>query len=77
MTLGEFLSLRGGDRIDNPMANTKGTVTGIVKDRRGEQEGVWITWDGAKPDTARAFTKHTTAWMHWNVLGNVEPVHKG
>lgn len=69
MTIDEFMSLRDGDRIDNPMSGTQGTVTGLLRRLRdGQPEGVWITWDNTSPDSARAFTKHTTAWMHWTKL---------
>lgn len=65
MNINEFLALKVGDRISNPMSNTSGTVTALLRDRRHQQEGVAIQWDGTDPDTARQFTKHTTAWMHW------------
>lgn len=66
MTLPEFLALKIGDRIANPMSNSAGAVTALVLDRRKQQEGVWIEWDGTSPDTARSFTTQTTAWMHWD-----------
>lgn len=68
MTIDEFLALKEGDRIENPMTSSKGTVLHVTHDRRGTQDGVWITWDGSSPDNARRFSKHQTAWMHWTQL---------
>lgn len=68
MTGDEFLALKEGDRIDNAMSHTRGTVTGITYDRRGQRDGVTIQWDGTALGMARHFTKYTTAWMHWEKL---------
>jgi len=63
------LTLKEGDRISNPMSNSSGAVVGITKDRRQQQDGVLIQWDGTMPDSAVKFTKHMTAWMHWTLPG--------
>ena len=65
MTIDEFLNLKEGDRIDNPMTRTTGAVVGVLHNRRGEPDGVSIQWDGTAPDMARQFRAQTTAWMHW------------
>lgn len=65
MNINEFLELKEGDRIANPMSNSSGTVASALLDRRGDKCGVTIMWDGTGPDQARAFTTSTTAWMHW------------
>lgn len=67
MNINQFLALKVGDRIRNAMADTAGTVTTLMLDRRRQQDGVWIKWDGTTDETARSFTKHTTAWMHWEI----------
>lgn len=68
MTIDEFLALKEGDRISNPMTNSSGTVAGILHDRRELRDGVLICvlieWDGSA-GFVTPFTKHSTAWMHW------------
>jgi len=68
MNADEFAALKEGDRIDNPMTKSAGTVTGLTRDRRGLLDGVLVQWDGTSPQHARAFSKQTTAWMHWNKI---------
>jgi len=70
MTLDEFMNLEPGDRIDNPMARTTGAVVGVLRNRRGEPDGVSVQWDNTAPEMARQFRTQTTAWMHWNKIGH-------
>lgn len=72
MNIGEFLSLKEGDRIVNPMSNTSGAVTKLLYDRTRQQYGVTVQWDRTAADQARSFTKDTTAWMHWEREGEID-----
>ena len=72
MTIDEFLNLKEGDQISNPMARTSGAVVGLLHNRRGEPDGVLVQWDNTSPDMARQFRTQTTAWMHWTKFEHVE-----
>lgn len=58
MNIQEFAALKPGDKIDNPMSGSNGTVS-EVNDR-----GVFVRWQH-KDALAFFYPVNTTAWMHW------------
>jgi hypothetical protein len=62
MTIDEFRALKVGDQISNPMSDSLGTISEIVRNRSGVH--VYVQWSGS-PKTIH-FSEHMTAWMHWS-----------
>lgn len=58
MNLKEFAALKVGDKIDNHMLHSHGTVTEV------NDQGIMLCWHPGTP--ARAYSVNTTAWMHWS-----------
>ena len=61
MNYAEFQELKAGDRLDNYMSKSSGTVTEVAK------EGVRVRWGDGTPgkDVTFLYTTFSTAWMHW------------
>lgn len=63
MNLAEFAALRVGDKIDNHMSQSSGTVTETTKD------GVRVRWSRGEPrpgnDVTFLYVVNSTSWMHW------------
>lgn len=61
MNLEEFAALEIGDKIDNPMSQSSGTVT------ERTQDGVRVRWGEGTPgrNVLFTYTVNSTAWMHW------------
>ena len=70
MNINEFRALKRGDRIENVMTGSCGTVTG-VDDYRGKI-AVSVQWNGMSERASHAagdwwFNEQSTAWMHWTL----------
>lgn len=65
MNLEQFAALKVGDKIDNPMSQSQGTVTELV------QDGVRVRWGNGAPGKTVEFTYvvNSTAWFHWVLPG--------
>lgn len=60
MNAKEFAALKLGDRIENLMAGTAGTITAV------DEAGCHVKWDGGDaPGNVYRYSVTTTAWMHW------------
>ncbi len=60
MNLQEFSELKVGDKIDNPMSQSHGTVTERTKD------GVRVRWSRGEPTHVTfLYVVNSTSWMHW------------
>lgn len=66
MNAKEFAALKVGDRIENLMAGTAGTITAV------NDAGCHVRWDserrmrlGDAPGNVYHYSVTTTAWMHW------------
>lgn len=58
MNIEEFSALKVGDRINNPMTQSSGTVT------ERTDFGVLVAW-GENASRPFPYTVQGTAWMHW------------
>jgi hypothetical protein len=67
MNTNEFLALKKGNHIVNALTGSRGTVTDVSVDRRGNSYGVTVRWESSGDDSpGYEFTTATTAWMHWS-----------
>jgi len=65
MNLQEFAALKPGDKIENLMTSSRGTVA------EATDTGVSIVWGWAETRPV-AYSVNSTAWMHWS--REAEPV---
>lgn len=62
MNLQEFAALKVGDKIENPMLNSMGTVSEVTK------QGVRIAWEGSRSAITFQYTVQNTSWFHWSKI---------
>lgn len=60
MNLAEFSALKVGDKINNAMSNSEGTVTKLLP------SGIELRWGEAAAPVVFTYTVNSTAWFHWS-----------
>lgn len=61
MNIQEFAALKAGDRLENPMTQSRGVVVEVTA------AGVKVRWGDGTPgkDVTFTYTPQTTSWYHW------------